>query len=98
MAIPLIPFVASAFSWLFRGIVVKFLVFTAVFALVSFLVPYAVSYLGNFTDTFMVGYALYSLDEEIWYVIRFFDLEDGLPLIFSAYVSRFLIRRLPIIG
>jgi hypothetical protein len=31
-------------------------------------------------------------------VLRFFRLDFGVPLIISAYVSRFLIRRLPVIG
>lgn len=98
MAIPLVPFIASAFTWLFREIVVKFLVFTAVLALVAFFVPYAVSYLGEFAGAGGLSNAFGAIDSSVWYVLRFFNLGYGVPLIISAYVSRFLIRRLPIIG
>jgi hypothetical protein len=33
-----------------------------------------------------------------WYFLDFFALDYGLPLMISAVVARFLIRRLPVIG
>ena len=98
MAIPLIPFIATAFTWLLREVVVKFLIFTAVFALVAFFVPYAVGYLGKFADASVFSNAFAAIDGSVWFVLKFFKLDYGVPLIISAYVSRFLIRRLPVIG
>jgi hypothetical protein len=99
MAAPLfIPFIASMLSWVFREVVVKFVVFIAVFSMVSFLVPIAVSYLGGFISPSSISGAFGAIDSGVWFVLKFFRLNDGVPLIVSAYVSRFLIRRLPLIG
>jgi hypothetical protein len=99
MAAPLfIPFMASFLSWVFREVMVKFVVFVAIFGLVSFLVPRAVSYLGGFISPQSFSSAFTSIDSGVWFVLQFFGLDYGVPLIISAYVSRFLIRRLPVIG
>ncbi|MDR2092855.1 MAG: DUF2523 domain-containing protein [Azoarcus sp.] len=94
----LIPFLASAFSWLLREAILKFIVFTSVFALVSLFAPRAASLLGNFIAPGFLSNAFSGIDSGVWFVLRFFRLDFGVPLIISAYVSRFLIRRLPVIG
>lgn len=94
----LIPFLASAFSWIFSQAIVKFIVFTSVFALVSIFGPRAASLLGNFISPGFFSDAFSGIDPGVWFVLRFFRLDFGVPLIISAYVSRFLIRRLPVIG
>lgn len=94
MAAILWPIVA----WLLREVVVKFVVFSAVFALVAFLVPYAVSHLSGFIGTAGLTGAFASIPSGVWYFLDFFRLDYGLPLCISAIVSRFLIRRLPVIG
>ena len=85
-------------SWLLREVVVKFVVFAAVFALVAFMVPYAVNYLSGFIGTSGLTGAFASLPAGVWYFLDLFRLDFGLPLALSAMVSRFLIRRLPVIG
>lgn len=96
MAMPLI--LAPLVTWIFRDIVVKFLVFTAVFALVAFLVPKAVGYLGSFINPAGLSSAFGAVGPGVWFFLDFFQLGYGVPLLISAWVSRFLIRRLPIIG
>jgi hypothetical protein len=99
MATPLfIPFMASALSWIFREVMVKFVVFVAFFALVSLVVPRAIGYLGGFASTGDISSAFAGISPSVWYVLQFFRLDFGVPLILSAYASRFLIRRLPLIG
>jgi len=85
-------------KWIFRGAVVKFLIVSALFVLIAFLVPYAVGYLGGFTDTSALTSAFTSLPPGVWYFIDLFRLDFGIPLAISAFVARFLIRRLPVIG
>lgn len=96
MAMPLL--LAPVVTWIFRDVVVKFLVFAAVFALVAFLVPKAIAYLGNFINPGGLTSAFSAVGPGVWFFLDFFQLGYGLPLVISAYVARFLIRRLPVIG
>jgi len=96
MAMPLL--LAPIVTWIFRDIVVKFIVFTAVFALVAFLVPKAVAYLGGFINPGGLTSAFSAVGSGVWFFLDFFQLGYGVPLLISAWVSRFLIRRLPVIG
>ena len=85
-------------SWLLREVVVKFAVLSGVFALVAFLVPKAVNLLGDFLNAGSLTSAFSGLPSSVWFFIDAFQLGYGLPLVISAYVARFLIRRLPVIG
>lgn len=96
MAMPLL--LAPLLTWVFRDVVVKFLVFAALFALVAFLVPKAVAYLGNFINPGGLTGAFSAIGPGVWFFLDFFQLGYGVPLVISAYVARFLIRRLPFIG
>ena len=92
------PIFAALISWLLREVIIKFLVFTAVFALVAFLVPYAVEQLVGFISTTALTGAFNQVPAGVWYILDLFRLDYGLPLVLSAIVARFLIRRLPFIG
>lgn len=94
----LAPIVAPILGFLFREVAVKFLIFTAVFALVAFLVPKAVAYLLPFIGTGSLTGAFVGLPSSVWFFIDFFNLAYGVPLLIAAHVARFLIRRLPLIG
>jgi len=96
MAMPLL--LAPVLSWIFRDVVVKFIVFASVFALVAFLVPKAINYLGGFINPSGLSSAFGAVSPGVWFFLDFFQLGYGVPLLISAWVSRFLIRRLPVIG
>lgn len=85
-------------SWLLREVIVKFIVFTSVFALVAFLVPKAVDFLAPWVGTAGLSGAFAGLGSGVWFFLDFFQLGFGVPLLISAWVTRFLIRRLPVIG
>lgn len=85
-------------SWLLREVIVKFVVFTGVFLLVAFLVPKAVEFLGPWISTGGLSSAFSGLSPGVWFFLDFFQLGFGVPLLISARVTRFLIRRLPLIG
>ncbi len=85
-------------SWIFREIVVKFLVFTALFALLVFLVPKAIAIVSPWVSTAGLSSAFAGLGSGVWFFLDFFQLAYGVPLMLSAWVARFLIRRLPVIG
>jgi hypothetical protein len=47
---------------------------------------------------FLLDVGSYSLPETVSWAISPFNIEIGFGIIVSAYVSRFIIRRLPIVG
>lgn len=96
MALPVL--FAPVLTFLLRDVVVKFVVFTAIFAVVAFLVPIAVGFLSPYIGTSALTSAFGALGPGVWYFLDFFNLSYGLPLLISAFVARFLIRRLPVIG
>lgn len=85
-------------SWIFREVIIKFVVFGALFALIGLVVPYAVGFLGSNVSTDGLNGAFTSLPSGIWWFLDIFRLDFGLPLVISAFIARFLIRRLPVIG
>lgn len=85
-------------QWVFRTVVVKFVVMAALFAVVGFLVPYVVGFMASFLNVDSLSSAFSSLPSGVWYFLDYFQVSFGLPLLISAWVSRFLIRRMPVIG
>lgn len=87
-----------ALSWMFRGVVVKMVILTAVIAVVAVLVPLAVSYLANFISPGSLTSVFSLIPPGVWFFLDAFRIDFGAPLVISAFVYSFLIRRLPVIG
>ncbi len=85
-------------TWIFREIVIKFLVFTALFVVLAFLIPKAIAMVTPWIGTGGLSSAFGGLGAGVWFFLDFFQLAYGVPLVISAFVTRFLIRRLPVIG
>lgn len=88
---------SAAFNWLIRGVVVKFIVFSAL----SYLISYIVAYMLEKVDLGSVGGIgdlISALPAGFLYYIGLFRLDVGIPMIIAAHFLRFGIRRLPIIG
>lgn len=94
----LAPLLAPFLSFLMRELVAKFFVFTAVFGLVAILIPVLVEYIGPYLGTASLGSAFAGLPGSIWFFLDFFNLGFGVPTLISAAVTRFIIRRLPVVG
>lgn len=95
---PIPAFFAPVLTWVFREVLIKFVLFTSIIAVVVWLVPKAVGYLLPFIGVGNLTAAFSQFDSGVWFWLDFFRLNVGVPLLISAYVSRFLIRRLPVIG
>ncbi|MCL2875468.1 MAG: DUF2523 domain-containing protein [Betaproteobacteria bacterium] len=87
-----------ALGWFVRDVVVKFLVFSGLYALLLLLVPLAVSFLGGFISSSSLNDIFSAIPAGVWFFLDLFRIDLALPLVISAYVARFLIRRLPVIG
>lgn len=82
-------------GWLVRGVLVKFVVFIALYWVVAELVAVMAGWLpsGNGLTSAFAG-----IGAGTWYFLDLFAFSSGLPLLVSAFVTRFLVRRIPVIG
>ena len=89
----------SAFNfvlgWVFKSLIVKFVLYFALyfvctefFSVISSLFPSASSLNGAFGG----------ISSGVWYFADLFAFSQGVPLVVSAYATRFIIRRIPLIG
>lgn len=85
-------------SWLVREVIVKFVVLSALFAVMAFLIPKVIDLVLPWVGGSSLTAAFAGIPSGVWYFLDFFQLGYGVPLILSAYVTRFLIRRLPFVG
>lgn len=88
----------SMISWVFREALVKFLIMAAVFVIVSELTPLVLEYIAGFINPNGLNSAFSGIPAGVWFFLDFFALDFGLPLLITAHISRFLIRRIPFIG
>lgn len=95
---PILAIFAPILQFLFREVAVKFLVLTAVFAVLAVFVPKAIELVLPWVGVTSLNSVFNGLDAGVWFILDFFALDYGLPLLLSASVTRFLIRRLPFIG
>jgi hypothetical protein len=86
------------FGWLLRGAQLKFILFTVIASLFTFVMSFVVPEIVNFISPNSLNAAFGSVDQRVWYFINLMNLVSGLSLIISAYVARFIIRRLPFVG
>ena len=85
-------------TWFLRAVVVKFLVMAVAVVVVSQLLPIAGNLIASFVSSSSLTSAWAALTAGEWFFLDFFRLDVGVPLVVSAYIARFLIRRIPFIG
>lgn len=85
----------TALAFVFRSVLVKFVLYFGLFfvttefvQLITYLLPTAQNLQGV-----MLG-----IPAGVWYFLDLFNVSMGLPAILSAFATRFIIRRIPIIG
>ena len=95
------PLLASAFrfalGWLVRGVVVKFVVLAAIYYVIAWI---AESVLNQLDISPLTGLqtVIDGIPTGVLWFMGLFRLDIGLPLVLGAYLTAFVIRRLPIIG
>lgn len=84
-------------DFLLKGSISKFGVFTAIYYIVSELGSLVMSKIdkSNLTN---ISSLVSGLPSDVLFFLGVFRVEVGLPMIIAAFVVRFAIRRLPIIG
>ena len=82
-------------GFLVRGVVVKFAVMFAAWFLALELISAIVSYLPSVT---VLSDAMSDFPPALWYFLELARVDYGIPLMLSAFSTRFLIRRIPFVG
>ena len=85
----------TVLAWLVRSLLVKFVVFFALYFITSEFVALIV---GLLPDGSSINSTLSGIGSATWYFLDVFQVTTGISLIVSAYATRFIIRRIPVIG
>lgn len=94
----LIKLLAKIFEFAFAKGTAKFLVFAGLYYTVLDFFPEVIGWLETDGAFNRISNALSGLSSGVLYFLAPFNLGFGLKIVFSAYVTRFAIRRIPIIG
>ncbi|MBE5213504.1 DUF2523 domain-containing protein [Pectobacterium sp. A535-S3-A17] len=91
----LISALNSVLVWLFKSIVIKFVFFTAIYLFVSEAIPVLQERLPVDTD---IREVFAQFPDSVWYFANLMMLPYGIKIVLSAWLTRFIIRRIPLIG
>lgn len=89
---------SSLLGFLFKGVVVKFFVFFGLFYITTEFIPVVIDLFIPNEFNMNLQSLLNQLPNDIWYFLELFKIPFGLSLYVSAMLSRFIIRRIPVIG
>jgi hypothetical protein len=93
------PIVVSALfsvvGWIFKSVLVKFVVFFALFFVATDFIGYLVLKLPGASS---LTAAFTGIPPGVWWFLDMFQIAAGVKMILAAYVTRFSIRRIPVIG
>lgn len=87
----------ATLAFVFRSIVVKFLIMFALFFVVSAFVPVLQS-AGLLPSASALSSAFGSLPASVWYYLHVFAIDVGGPMVIAAWAARFVIRRIPFLN
>ena len=85
----------SVLAWVFRSIIVKFVVYFALYFVCTEFLSILGSILPNASS---LNGAFSGFTSGMWYFFDLLGLSTGVPMLVSAFATRFIIRRIPIIG
>lgn len=82
-------------GFVFRSVLVKFVLYFGLYFVVTEFIAIVATHLPDATA---LSSSLGGIPSAVWYFLDLFNVSAGLPIVVSAYVTRFAIRRLPVIG
>lgn len=82
-------------GFVFRSVVVKFVLFFGLFFVTTEFISVLTPLLP---DGNALSGALGGIPSGVWYFLDLFNVSAGIPILLSAWVTRFIIRRIPLIG
>lgn len=87
----------TALQWVFRGVVIKFVILSVIYYVVTFIANEVLGQL-DISPLTNLETSINSAPGSMLYFLGVFKLDVGIPMILSAMLVAFIIRRLPIIG
>lgn len=88
---------SSLIGWIFRASTVKFIVFTALTLVLGPLMALLMQLVDS-SGLANINGLVQAIPEGIRFYMAIFKFDVGLPMLVAAYLTRFFIRRLPIVG
>jgi hypothetical protein len=85
-------------AWLMREVVIKASVIAGLYWLMVYLMPLVWGYVVGFVGASSLTGLFNAVPDGVYWFLYALKFDVGIPLVISAYVSRFLIRRLPVVG
>jgi hypothetical protein len=85
----------TVLGFIFRSLLVKFVAFFALFFITTEFVAVLVPMLPGASK---ISSAFAAQAPGVWYFLDLFKIGFGVSAVLSAYVTRFVIRRIPVIG
>ena len=85
----------AVLGFVLRSVIVKFVLYFGLFFIttefIGLLAP-------RLPDGSALSGALAGIPAGVWYFLDLFNASAGIPIVLSAWVTRFIIRRIPLIG
>lgn len=85
----------AVLAWLVRSVLVKFVVFFGLYFVTTEFMAVLIPRLPGTSAVFSL---LNTIPPFFGYLLNLFEFPTGLALVFNAFVTRFVIRRIPLIG
>lgn len=82
-------------GWFAKSAMVKFFVYFALFFVTTEFISFIVPLLPGASD---LTAAFSKQSPGVWYLLDIFQIPFGVSVCLSAFVTRFIIRRIPVIG
>jgi len=87
----------AALGFVFRSIIVKFGIMFALYFVIAAFVPVLQNF-GLFPSSASLSNAFNNLPSSVWYYLNVFAIDVGGPLVIAAWISRFVLRRIPFLN
>lgn len=84
-------------QWLLRGVVIKFLILTGIYYVITWIAEAVLNQLDISPLTGLQS-VLDALPVGVLWFLGIFRLDVGFPLVLGAMLTKFIIRRIPVIG
>lgn len=92
----LLSAVWSALTFVVRSVLVKFALFFGLYFVTTEFIPILSHLLP--TGDGGIASAFSAIPSSVWYFLDLLEVRVGVPAVVSAYATRFIIRRMPLIG
>lgn len=88
---------SSLLTWIFRLSTIKFVIFGALSLLLTPLMSLIMGLIDS-SGLNNISALVSAIPEGIRFYMAIFKFDVGLPMLVAAYLTRFFIRRLPVVG